>query len=276
MVRWLSVLVVSCWASIAVAGPGDAPILCKAPPASAGITLQFRPETSVTDFAAWITATLCKNVVFDAAVPKSGLGATLLSPRRLTPKQALQLVVDAIESTGLVVVQKPDTIIIKLGPNTPRSCTAVATGSPSGPSGGPSPAPSEAPPPPEPDADDDSLALALASGIKPIDDTHFEIKQSLVDKVLINPIAAAKGVRVVPAMKNGKPEGLKLYAIRPSSVFGRLGFANGDTMVAVNKHRFDTSDDALEIYTQLREAKRIDVDLVRRGKPMTLVFTITP
>jgi hypothetical protein len=272
MLRRLSVLVVSCWASIAVAGPGDAPVLCKAPPASASITLQFRPETSIPDFAAWITATLCKNVVIDAAVPRSGLGATLLSPRKLTPRQALQLVVDAIEATGLVVVQKPDTIIIKLGPNTPRTCVAVANGSQPGPPA----APSDAPKPPEVDPEDDSLALAVAGGIKVIDDTHYEIRQSLVEKVLLNPMAVAKGARVVPSMKNGKPDGFKLYAIRPSSVFARLGFANGDTLTAVNKHRLDSADDALEVYTQLRDTKRIEVELVRRGKPLTLVFTITP
>ncbi|TMQ20542.1 MAG: hypothetical protein E6J91_03790 [Deltaproteobacteria bacterium] len=271
----LSVLAVSCWASIAVAGPGDAPVVCKAPPASASITLQFRPETSITDLATWITATLCKNVVFDAAVPKSGLGATLLSPKKLTPKQALQLVVDAIEATGLVVVQKPDTIIIKLGPSTPRACSGVASAPQAGPSSGPSGGPPE-PTPPEPEPDDDSLALAMASGIRQIDETHYELKHSLVEKVLLNPMAMAKGARVVPSMKNGKPDGVKLYAIRPSSGFARLGLANGDTVVSVNKLRLDSADQALEIYTQLREAKRIDVEVVRRGKSLTLVYTIVP
>jgi hypothetical protein len=268
MLRRLSVLVVWCSASIAAADPEEAPVPCKVPAAGASITLQFRPEASVADLAMWIHGALCKNVVIDAAVPKAGFGATLLNPRKLTPKQALQLVVDAIEATGLVVVQKPDTIIVKLGPNTPRPCGGVPAGSAG--------APSEGPASPETEAEAEALALALASGIRAIDETHYEVKQSLVDKMLVNPIAVAKRMRIVPAMINGKPAGLKLYAIRPSSAFARLGFRNGDTMVALNKHRLDAASEALEAYSLIRDAKKIEVELVRRGKPVTLVFTIAP
>src|SRR2546427_744949 len=63
---------------------------------------------------------------------------------------------------------------------------------------------------------DDIEAMADTT-IKKIDDTHYEIDKKLVDTVLANPMAVGKGARVVPAVKNGKPDGFKLYAIRPSS-----------------------------------------------------------
>jgi general secretion pathway protein C len=47
-------------------------------------------------------------------------------------------------------------------------------------------------------------------------------------------MAVAKGARVVPAVKNGKPDGFKLYAIRPSSVYSKLGLTNGDTIQSIN------------------------------------------
>ncbi|MGN6107838.1 MAG: type II secretion system protein GspC, partial [Kofleriaceae bacterium] len=80
------------------------------------------------------------------------------------------------------------------------------------------------PPPPVAEGENkDELQAAIDNGIKKIDDTNFEIDKSLVDKVLVNPMAVAKGARVVPSMKNGKADGFKLYAIRPTSVFAKLG-----------------------------------------------------
>ena len=56
------------------------------------------------------------------------------------------------------------------------------------------------------------------------------------------------GEPLIPlVMKNGKPDGLKLYAIRPSSVFARLNFANGDTVHAINGHELTSADKALEV-----------------------------
>jgi general secretion pathway protein C len=75
-------------------------------------------------------------------------------------------------------------------------------------------------------------------------------------------------------VKDGKPEGFKLYAIRPGSLFDRLGMLNGDTMTSINGFALTSADKALEVYTKLRETKEIEVDLVRGGKPVKLQFSI--
>jgi general secretion pathway protein C len=92
--------------------------------------------------------------------------------------------------------------------------------------------------------------------------------------VLADPMTVAKGVRVVPSMTNGKPAGFKLYAIRPSSLFAKLGFTNGDTLEKINGLALDSADKALEVYTKVRDAAKLDVEIVRRGKPVTLTFAI--
>lgn len=122
--------------------------------------------------------------------------------------------------------------------------------------------------------DGDDLQAAIDSGIKKIDDNTYEIDKSLVDKVLANPMGVAKGARVVPAVQNGKPNGFKLYAIRPSSVYAKLGLTNGDTLSAINGMELTTADKALEVYTKLREATQLEVEIQRRGKPMTLKYSI--
>jgi general secretion pathway protein C len=120
----------------------------------------------------------------------------------------------------------------------------------------------------------DDLQVAIDNGIKKIDDSNYEIDKKLVDQVLANPMAVAKGARVVPAVKNGKPDGFKLYAIRPSSVYAKLGLTNGDTIQSINGFELTTADKALEVYTKLREATSLEMEVTRRGKPVTLKYTI--
>lgn len=127
---------------------------------------------------------------------------------------------------------------------------------------------------PQPEGEKDDLQAAIDNGIKKIDDNNYEIDKSLVDKVLANPMGVAKGARVVPAVKNGQPDGFKLYAIRPSSVYAKLGLANGDTLQSINGFELTSADKALEVYTKLREATSLEVNVTRRGKPVTLKYTI--
>lgn len=120
----------------------------------------------------------------------------------------------------------------------------------------------------------DDLQAAIDNGVKKISENNYEIDKSLVEKALANPMALAKGARVVPAVKNGKPDGFKLYAIRPSSVYSKLGLTNGDTLQAINGFELTSADKALEVYTKLREATQLEVEITRRGKPMTLKYSI--
>jgi general secretion pathway protein C len=127
---------------------------------------------------------------------------------------------------------------------------------------------------PTTDENKDDLQAAIDSGIKKVDDNNYEISRDLVDKVLANPMAIAKGARVVPAVKNGKADGFKLYAIRPNSVYSKLGFSNGDTLHSINSFELTSADKALEVYTKLKEANSLQVEVTRRGKPVTLNYTI--
>jgi general secretion pathway protein C len=129
-------------------------------------------------------------------------------------------------------------------------------------------------PPQLPDENRDDMQASIDNGIKKIDESNYEIDKGLVEKVLLNPMAVAKGARVVPSMKNGKPDGFKLYAIRPSSAFAKLGLTNGDTLQSINGFDLTSADKALEVYTKLREATSLEVEVTRRGKPVTLKYSI--
>ena len=270
MRRWIPLAVLLA-ASTAAANPVPSErTVYQCRPAGPGtlIRLTFRPETPIRDLLVWLSVTYCKSVAVDSAILASDITVTVMAPGTLTPDQAQRLILGAIESTGLVVVQKHDTFLIKLGPNMPRPYVAaidsapptISTSFPSGPRGG----------------DADVLAELLASGIKAVDDTHYEIDTAVVESGLLDPMTATRSVRVVPSLSNGKPDGMKLFGIGPRSLYAKLGFANGDRVVAINQHRPSSASDWLDLHSKLRDARRFEVELVRGGKPLTLVFTIVP
>lgn len=119
-----------------------------------------------------------------------------------------------------------------------------------------------------------SIDPALIARIVKKTDTTYEVPKDVVDAVLSNPMAMAKGARVVPAVRDGKPNGFKLYAIRPSSVFAALGLQNGDTLKKVNGNELTSADKALEVYVKIRDSKKLTVEIERRGAPITLTYTI--
>ena len=93
------------------------------------------------------------------------------------------------------------------------------------------------------------------------------------DALLADP-ATPTSIRMVPHTEGGRPAGMRLYGIRRTSVAGALGFQNGDTILDVNGRSVATPDAALEAYSELRDADRLEVHLLRRGEPRTLVVTI--
>ncbi len=123
-------------------------------------------------------------------------------------------------------------------------------------------------------ASDDDVAALIARTIHRVDDVTYKLDRALLERLLANPMAFAKGARVVPAVKNSKPSGFKLYAIRPGSLFAALGLTNGDTILSVNGFELTSADRALEVYSKLREASALEIEIERRGKRLTLRYAI--
>jgi general secretion pathway protein C len=126
----------------------------------------------------------------------------------------------------------------------------------------------------KPEGEVDELQASIDSGVKSTGENTYEIDRALVDKILANPAAVSKGARVVPATANGKATGFKLYAIRPTSVFAKLGLTNGDTLSSINGIEMTSIDQAMQAYQKLRDANQLEVEIQRRGKPMTLKYSI--
>ena len=122
-----------------------------------------------------------------------------------------------------------------------------------------------------PEAD---LMAEVDKAVKKVDDTHYEIDRSLVDKILADPTVVARGARIVPSVKDGKANGFKIYAIRPNSPYAKIGLQNGDTIASINGYEMTSPDKALEVYTKVKSASSLSIAIVRRGENVTMEYTI--
>jgi general secretion pathway protein C len=80
--------------------------------------------------------------------------------------------------------------------------------------------------------------------------------------------------RIVPAFKDGQSEGFKLFSIRPDSIYTKIGVQNGDVIKQINGYDLNSPEKALEIYSKLKEASRIDIVIDRNGSTMHKSYTI--
>ncbi len=111
-------------------------------------------------------------------------------------------------------------------------------------------------------------------GVRKVSDTEYEVEADLFDAIVASPMSFAKGVRVRPAMKGGQVRGLKLYAIRGSSVWAKLGVENGDVVRAVNGVPLRGLDTALALYGKLRTSANVSVDLERGGNAVSIDYRV--
>ncbi len=111
-------------------------------------------------------------------------------------------------------------------------------------------------------------------GIRQTDANHYVVAQSTIEHTLSNLNDIATQARIVPAFKNGVAEGFKLFSIRPGSLYAKIGIQNGDVIQRINGFEINSPDKALEVYQKLRDARRVEIQLDRRGQTVTKTYNI--
>jgi hypothetical protein len=114
----------------------------------------------------------------------------------------------------------------------------------------------------------------VRAGITKVSDTEFIVSRTVVDAILSDQQEMMKSVRIVPEMQAGKTVGIKLFGVRPDSVPALLGFQSGDRLEKINGFDMTSPEKALEVYTNLSKATKIEVDLTRQSEPTKLTYTL--
>ncbi len=127
---------------------------------------------------------------------------------------------------------------------------------------------------PKPGGDAAPPSQALGNGIKAITENEYEVPRAEIDKTLSNLNDVAMQARIVPAFKDGVAQGFKLFSIRPDSIYSKIGVQNGDVIRRINGFEMNSPEKALEIYSKLKEAGRIDIEIERNGSTVRKTYNV--
>jgi general secretion pathway protein C len=119
-----------------------------------------------------------------------------------------------------------------------------------------------------------SKGSAADIAVRKVGDNDYVMDRREVEGVLQDFNKLLTQIRVVPHFADGKPDGFKIFNIRPGSLFAQLGMVNGDIIKRVNGLDITGPEQALQMFTQLRDESRVTVDLERFRKNITLKYDI--
>ncbi|HVK69322.1 MAG TPA: hypothetical protein VM694_32920 [Polyangium sp.] len=117
-------------------------------------------------------------------------------------------------------------------------------------------------------------AEKFAAGVRKISETEYELTQASADLLLVDQTGLMRSGRFVPMLKDGTIVGLKVFGIRPSSVLATLGLQNGDVVIDLGGYKLTGPDLALEAYSKLRGAKKVEMAIERRGATQKFVYRV--
>lgn len=119
-----------------------------------------------------------------------------------------------------------------------------------------------------------STAKDDSYNVKQVSDSEYVIAEEEVEGALANINQLLTQIRVVPNFQDGKADGFKVFAIKPDSIFAKVGLKNGDVIRKVNGQDISSPEKAFGLFQELRNEKNLTVEISRRGQTESLSYEI--
>jgi len=119
-----------------------------------------------------------------------------------------------------------------------------------------------------------TTAAGGGAQVQALGGNRFAIARAEVEKARANIGELLKQARMEPNIVNGETSGFVVKMIQPGSILAQLGMQLGDVVTRVNGIELNSPEKALQIFQQLREARRLNVDLTRGGQPLSLQYEV--
>jgi general secretion pathway protein C len=113
-----------------------------------------------------------------------------------------------------------------------------------------------------------------AETIRQVADDKWLIDRGEIDAASTNMNKLMTQIRVVPNMVDGQADGFRVSAIRPGSLFTKIGLRNGDVLKRINGIELQGPEQAFEAYQRLKDETSIQIDLSRRNENKTFSYEI--
>jgi type II secretory pathway component PulC len=112
--------------------------------------------------------------------------------------------------------------------------------------------------------------MELVAGVREVKPNRFTVSRKAL-AIITDIDNLERTARVVPSRDH---DGVMLFGMRRDSIPRVLGFDNGDRVTELNDMRLTDPKAALEAYRKLSSKTKTVVKLVRRGKRLTLEYTV--
>jgi general secretion pathway protein C len=120
----------------------------------------------------------------------------------------------------------------------------------------------------------DQFSSELERGVKKVGERRYVINRGALDLALGNLGLLSSWVRVGTEVREGKPFGFRLFAIKADGPIAKLGLRDGDVLVSVNGLDITTPDRVLDAFGKLKAARRLVLGMVRGGREVRYEYTI--
>lgn len=100
-----------------------------------------------------------------------------------------------------------------------------------------------------------------------------QVNRSEVDEALKRPDLLFTEINLGPNIVAGTPDGVRVNRIKTSGFFGKMGLQRGDVLMAINGNKI-TMSNGMQIFQLLKQEANFNLDVVRRGKNMTIEYEI--
>ncbi|HSO67632.1 MAG TPA: type II secretion system protein N [Desulfatirhabdiaceae bacterium] len=103
---------------------------------------------------------------------------------------------------------------------------------------------------------------------------RIQLKRNQIDEAIQDINALMKQVRIIPNFTQGKPDGLKVTGVMTGSFFSQIGLQSGDIILGVDGKPIESVDDALKIYTGMKTADSVRLNLRRGSRDQIIEYGI--
>lgn len=121
---------------------------------------------------------------------------------------------------------------------------------------------------------DDFPDVASGSSATATDGDQFVIAEQEVETALNNLPLLMTQARAVPYFRDGKAVGLRMFAIRPGSIYEKIGLQNGDILKTINGNDMGDMTQALKLFETLKSERSISLTLERAQETKTFNYQI--
>jgi len=100
------------------------------------------------------------------------------------------------------------------------------------------------------------------------------VRRSDIDRSLADINKLLSQARILPHLKDGRPDGLSITGIKSGSIYRKMGLRNGDIIYGVNDSPITTPEDILSMYNDLSSGTGISLQIKRSGRERTMNYKI--